>query len=281
MRIYDFYYWFFMISSGLVMSIISFFHTEAFFHIFFNICVGLFFGGILFSAISFFLAQMEANISGEGEIDIDTDVDVEVDIDSDIDFDTDVDVDVDSDIDIDTDADVDSDIEIESDIEVDSDADADSEIDTENDFDLSDITPAPVMLLLSASFLVYGISGIILFYFIADPIRFIIFFATPAIVYLNWKLINNTWKKIAKSRYYTISSTKNLIGKKGEVVLPIDYRGGIIKIPSPTPMRFERIHVKSLHPESEFGREEIVYICDVKNGFLLVDNDKKLIKRRG
>ncbi len=261
MKIYDFYYWLFMISSGTVMTIISFFHAEAFFHIFFNVCVGLFFGGIIFSVISFFLAQMEANISGEGEIDIDTDIDIDVDIDTDIDIDTDV--------------------EIESDIEIDTDADVDSDIDTESDFDLSDITPAPIMLLLSASFLVYGISGIILYYIILDPIKFIIFFATSTIVYLDWKLINNTWKKIAKSRYYSISSTKNLIGTKGEVTLPIDYRGGIIKIPSPTPMRFERIHVKPLHPESEFEREEVVYICDVKNGFLLVDNNKKLIKRRG
>ena len=261
MKIYDIYYWLFMISSGIVMTIISFFHAEAFFHIFFNVCVGLFFGGILFSVISFFLAQMEANISGEGEIDIDTDIDIDVDVDTDIDIDTDV--------------------EIESDIEIDTDADVDSDIDTESDFDLSDITPAPIMLLLSASFLVYGISGIILYYIILDPIKFIIFFATPTIVYLNWKLINNTWKKIAKSRYYSISSTKNLIGTKGEVTLPIDFRGGIIRIPSSTPMRFERIHVKPLHPESEFEREEVVYICDVKNGFLLVDNDKKLIKRRG
>lgn len=261
MKIYDIYYWLFMISSGIVMTIISFFHAEAFFHIFFNICVGLFFGGILFSVISFFLAQMEANISGEGEIEIDTDIDIDVDIDTDIDIDTDV--------------------EIESDIEIDTDADVDSDIDTESDFDLSDITPAPIMLLLSASFLVYGISGIILYYIILDPIKFIIFFATPTIVYLDWKLINNTWKKIAKSRYYSISSTKNLIGTKGEVTLPIDYRGGIIKIPSPTPMRFEKIHVKPLHPESEFEREEVVYVCDVKNGFLLVDNNKKLIKRRG
>ena len=260
MKIYDFYYGLFMISSGIVMTIISFFHAEAFFHIFFNVCVGLFFGGILFSVISFFLAQMEANISGEGEIDIDTDIDIDVDIDTDIDIDTDV--------------------EIESDIEIDTDADVDSDIDTESDFDLSDITPAPIMLLLSASFLVYGISGIILYYIILDPIKFIIFFATPTIVYLDWKLINNTWKKIAKSRYYSISSTKNLLGTKGEVILPIDYRGGIIKIPSPTPMRFEKIHVKPLHPESEFEREEVVYICDVKNGFLLVDNNKKLIKRR-
>ncbi len=269
MRIYDFYYWLFMISLGTVMTVISHFHVDAFFHIFFNICVGLFFGGILFSIISFFLAQMEANISGEGEIDIDTDIDVDIDVDAEVDYD----------MDVDTDIDVDSDVEIDTDVDMD--VDMDAEIDTEAEFDLSDITPAPIMLLLSASFLVYGISGIILYYLIVDPIRFVIFFATPAIVYLNWKGINNTWKKIAKSRYYTISSTKNLIGKQGEVILPIDIRGGIIKIPSPTPMRFERIHVKPLHPESEFKREEVVYICDVRNGFLLVDNDKKLIKRRG
>lgn len=275
MRIYDFYYWLFMISLGIVMTVISLFHAEAFFHIFFNICVGLFFGGILFSAISFFLAQMEANISGEGEIDIDTDIDVDIDVDAELD----IDAEVDYDMDVDTDIDVDTDVEIETDIDMD--ADVEAEIDTEAEFELSDITPAPIMLLLSASFLVYGISGIILYYIIVDPIRFVVFFATPAIVYLNWKGINNTWKKIAKSRYYSISSTKNLIGKKGEVVLPVDYRGGVIKIPSLTPMRFERIHVKPLDPESQFEREEVVYICDVKNGFLLVDNDKKLIKRRG
>ena len=113
------------------------------------------------------------------------------------------------------------------------------------------------LLLLSASFLIYGISGILLYYTLTEPIKFVIFFATPGIVYINWKLIDKTWKKIAKSRYYTISSTKNLIGKKGEVVLPVDYRGGIIKIPSHTPMKFERLHVKPMNPESLFGSAEI------------------------
>ena len=69
-------------------------------------------------------------------------------------------------------------------------------------------------------------------------------------------------------------------GEKGEVVLYVDARGGVIRIPSQTPLKFERIHVKPLNPDSRFERGEKVYICDVKNGFLLVDNDKKLIKRR-
>lgn len=232
------------------MTILSLFQTIGFYNIFFSACLGLFIGGILFSAISFFIAQMESNISGQGEIDADVDIDI----------DTDVDVDVDSDIDVD----IDSDAEVE--IEVDS--------------NLSDITPAPIMLLLSASFLVYGISGIILYYAIMGTLRFLIFFATPAIVYVNWKVINKTWKKIAKSRYYTIASSINLIGREAEVVLRVDERGGVIKIRSYTPMRYERIHVKPLNPESQFVREEKVYICDVKNGFLLVDNNKNLIKKR-
>ncbi len=228
------------------MTIISFFYAEAFYNVFFNICLGMFIGGIIFSAISFFLAQMESSLSGEGEIDIDTDVDAELD------------------------ADVDAELDV----------DAEADTDTEIDEDISDITPAPIMLLLSASFLIYGISGIIFYYLLSTPIKFIIFFATPTLVYISWKAINNSWKKIAKSRYYTISSTENLIGRKGEVLLGVDHRGGIIKIPSQTPMRFERLHVKSLIPELRFERGENVYICDVKNGFLLVDDKKNLIKKR-
>jgi len=241
-----------MTITGIIMTIISLFQTIEFYNIFFSACLGLFIGGILFSAISFFIAQMESNISGQGELDAEIDIDVDIDIDSD------VDIDIDSDVDIDSDA----------------------EVETEIDSNMSDITPAPIMLLLSASFLVYGISGIILYYAIIGMLRFLIFFATPAIVYVNWKVINKTWKKIAKSRYYTIASSINLIGKEAEVVLLIDERGGVIKIPSYTPMRYEKIHVKPLNPESQFEREEKVYICDVKNGFLLVDNNKNLIKKR-
>ena len=85
---------------------------------------------------------------------------------------------------------------------------------------------------------------------------------------------------MAKSRYYSISSTQNLIGMQGEVILMVDHRGGVIKIPSPTPLKFERLHVKPLKLDSQFEKGEMVYICDVKNGFLLVDNNKKLINYR-
>ena len=72
----------------------------------------------------------------------------------------------------------------------------------------------------------------------------------------------------------------NLIGKEGEVILKVDDRGGVIKVPSKTPLKFERLHVKPVIEESIFERGDRVYICDAKNGYLLVDNSKRSIKKR-
>ena len=105
MKKYDYYYWSSMISIGTIMTIVSLFHTDTFFNIFFNICLGLFIGGMIFAVISFFLAQMESNIGGE-EIDLDAEIDVDMDVDIDVDTDLDIDVDADVDIDVDTDLDI-------------------------------------------------------------------------------------------------------------------------------------------------------------------------------
>jgi hypothetical protein len=243
---------------------------------------------------------MESNITGAGEVDadvdvdIDTDVDVDVDADVDVDVDIDVDADVDVDIDVDADVDVDYDIgaeieldagEVEIELELDAGVDVDSEVDIEAEAEIdadimSTITPAPIMLLFSSAFLIFGISGLLLFQLIDGIFRFIIIFVSPSAAYLTAKLINFAWKVVAKSRFYKISSTLNLIGIRGEVVLPVDRRGGVIKIPSTTPMRFERLHVKPVFETSEFERGDKVYICDVKNGVLFVDINKISIKRR-
>jgi hypothetical protein len=286
---------------GSVFSLVGFLYNN-FYSVFFSICLGLFIGGIILSLVSTFLAQMESNITGAGELDAEVDVDVDVDAEVDIDIDSDVDLDidtdidlgVDADIDVDVDADVDIDYDIEAEFEVDIieapagvdveaevDVDSDIEIETELDTDnFSTITPAPIMLLFSSAFLIFGISGMLLYQLIDGIFRFIILFISPSVAYLNTKLINYIWKIIAKSRFYRISSTQNLIGIQGEVLLPIDERGGVIKIPSSTPMRFERVHVKPINEDSHFERGDKVYICDVKNGFLLVDKNKKSIKGR-
>jgi len=272
---------FLIIVIGLLMTSISFFFSN-FYDIFISLCLGFFIGGLVLSVISTFLAQMESNISGTGELD----AEVDIDIDSDIDIDADVDAEIDIDTDIDTDVDYDIEAEIDVDaVDVDSDADVDSEleIDTEGEFDsdfISTITPAPIMLLFSTAFLVYGISGLTLYYLLGVDHKFIIFFASPVISYLSVKLINFLWKILAKSRYYRISSTMNLIGIKGEVLLKVDDRGGVIKVPSNTPMKFERLHVKPLREEMVFDRGDQVYICSVKNGLLLVDNSLKSIRSK-
>ena len=264
-----------MMTNGIILTSISFFHAGPLYTIFFNICLGLFIGGIIFSGISFFLAEIQSNISGEGEIDFDADTDLDIGMDTEIDIDTDIDADVDIDTEIDTE--VEFDTEIETDMEIDGDTDFDTDLDSA----IIEIAHAPVMILLSATLLVYGISGIILYYVISGEMRFITFFATPIIVYFSCIILNNVWKRFSKSRYYSIASTKNLIGKQGEVILYVDDRGGVIKVPSHTPMKFERVHVKPLNPGSKFEKGEIVYICSVKNGFLLVDIKKNLINRKG
>ena len=282
---------FLIIFVGLLMTSIGFFYNN-FYSIFLSLCLGFFIGGFLLSIISTFLAQMESNITGAGEIDAEVDVDVDAEID--IDADADVDIDIDGDIDIDTDVDVDYDIEAEIDVdavEVEADLDVEAELDVDSDLDVEmegefdsglipTITPAPIMLLFSTAFLVYGISGLSLYYFLGVNFRYLIFFVTPTISFLSIKLINSLWKILAKSRYYRISSTMNLIGKEGEVILKVDERGGVIKIPSKTPLKFERLHVKPVIEESIYERGDRVFICDVKNGYLLVDNNRKSIRKK-
>lgn len=290
---------FLIIVVGLLMTSIGFLYNN-FYSIFLSLCLGFFIGGFLLSIISTFLAQMESNITGAGEIDaevdvdVDAEIDIDADVDADIDADADVDIDIDGDIDIDTDVDVDYDIEAEIDVdavEVEADLDVEAELDVDSDLDVEmegeldsgiipTITPAPIMLLFSTAFLVYGISGLSFYYLLGVNLRYLIFFATPTISFLSIKLINSLWKILAKSRYYRISSTMNLIGKEGEVILKVDDRGGVIKVPSKTPLKFERLHVKPVIEESIFERGDRVYICDAKNGYLLVDNSKRSIKKR-
>ena len=271
-----------IIFVGSVLTFVGSFYNE-FYNIFFSTCVGLFFGGIILSIISTFLAQMESNITGAGELDaeIDVDVDAEIDVDVDAEIDVDVDAEIDVDIDADIDADIDIDTDIDVEVDVDSDIDVDIEAEVEIDTDIiATITPAPIMLLFSSGFLIFGISGILLYQLIEGILQFIILFIAPLLAYLSTKLINFAWKIIAKSRFYRISSTRNLIGIQGEVLLRVDERGGIIKIPSNTPMRFERLHVKPIVDTFNFERGDKVYICDVRDGYLLVDNNKKSIKKR-
>ncbi|MHA1933157.1 MAG: hypothetical protein ACW96X_11485 [Promethearchaeota archaeon] len=95
---------FVIISVGLIMTSIGFLFPN-FYNLFISLCLGFFIGGLLLSLASTFLAQMESNITGAGEIDAEVDVDIDAEVD--IDVDADVDVDTDAEVDIDIDAEVD------------------------------------------------------------------------------------------------------------------------------------------------------------------------------
>jgi len=214
------------------------------------------------------------------DVDIDADIDVDIDADIDVDIDADIDVDIDADIDIDVDTDIDIDVDADIDIDVDADIDIDTEVDVDTDAIGVTTTPAPIMLLLSAFLLVFGISGISFYYIITiEGLKFLMFLGAPVIGYLVSKYLNVAWKKIAKSQYYKISPTQNLIGKKGEVVFPINERGGVIRIVSSTPMKYEKMHVMPYDDTSYFERGMIVYIIGVKNNKVIVDSNKNLVKK--
>ena len=264
--------------------------------IFFNICIGLFIGGLIFAIISIFLANMESQASGQ-EIDTDMDMDAELDIDTDVDMDMDVDaeLDIDSDLDMDAEIDIDAEVDVDMDVEYDMEAefDADTDVDVDGDIDIdTDVelemdtfgtttTPAPIMLLISAFLLIFGISGISFYYIIAlEGLKFLMIIVTPLIAFFSSRYLNIIWKRITRSQYYRILSTQNLIGKKGEVIFTINKRGGVIKIKSPTPMKYEKLHVIPYNEDSEFEKGANVYIVDIKNNKVMVDITKKNIKKR-
>jgi hypothetical protein len=141
-------------------------------------------------------------------------------------------------------------------------------------------TPAPFMLLLSSGLLIFGISGIASYYIIGDIFKFLMFMIAPAASIITTKLISIIWRKIAISKHYAIASTQNLLGKMGEVVLKVDDDGGVIKIPSNNPMKYEKVNVMPFQQGEVYEREEKVYIVGVRNETLLVDRNSKVLRKK-
>ena len=227
-------------------------------------------------------ADIDVDVDIDADIDVDVDIDADIDVDMDIDADIDVDVDVDIDVDIDVDVDVDIDSDVAMDVDTDIDVDVDADLDVDSDIFGTTTSPAPIMLLASAFLLVFGISGISLYYVITiEALKFIMFIGSPSIALITSKYLNVAWKYIAKSQYYKISSTQNLIGREGEVVLPIDERGGVIRIQSTTPMKYEKLHVMPYDDTIQFERGMKVYIVAVQDNKVRVSPNKNIIKKRG
>ncbi|MFW9942840.1 MAG: hypothetical protein ACFFFT_17530 [Candidatus Thorarchaeota archaeon] len=277
---------------GSIFTLIGFTYNIIY-DIFFSICLGLFIGGILMSGISTFLAEMSTHdLSHVDHVDHLDHVDIghidHVDHLDHIDHLDHVDIGHIDHVDHLDHVDHPDHVDLGHIDHVDHPDHVDlghvDHLDHFNNLEdsgvFNDTTPAPFMLLFSTSLLLFGISGILFYYVLDNEVKFLMFFASLVITYLITKSISITWKKLAKSRFYNISSTQNLIGKKGIIVLDVDNRGGVIKVPSNNPIKFEKIHVRPLFFDSSFQKGEEVYICDVKDGFLLVDNKERSIRYR-
>jgi membrane protein implicated in regulation of membrane protease activity len=285
----DVYFWVLSLCGGGILSFISFFNTITFYNILFSIWLGLFISGIIMSVVSIVLAEMSVDDQGTDHIDhIDHDmgdvdhmdhVDLIDNIEHDVGHMDQIDIDhVDHVDQVNHIEHIDQELGNADHIDHLDHANPDH-VDHINQFEIQDVTPAPFMLLFSSFLLFFGITGITFFFILEVRFRFLVFFITPAVSYTLTKLISMIWKKMAKSRYYPISATKNLIGIEGEVILSVDHRGGLVKIPSDTPMKFERIHVKPFETDERYMKGENVYICDFKDGFLLVSSEREDIKK--
>ncbi|MEJ2251528.1 MAG: DUF1449 family protein [Candidatus Lokiarchaeota archaeon] len=133
-------------------------------------------------------------------------------------------------------------------------------------------TPAPFLLLLSSALLVFGITGMASYYLIIGIFKFLLFIIAPIASILATKVISVLWEKIATSMHYTIAATQNLLGVEGEVVLKVDEYGGVIKIASRNPLKYEKLHVKPYKEGEVFEKGEKVFVVGVKNQILLVNN---------
>jgi len=237
---------------------------EEIFLILYQICLGLLISGAILTIIAFFLAGLSFGTEGDLIEDIP---------DAEIDLSVDVDMDIDTDVEINYDADVDDDIE--SEVEIDS--VLESDIDTDA-FSAMSVTPAPRMLLFSCFLLFSGILGVSFYDFFFN--KFVWVILTFSIPYVLTKIVSRLWRKIAVSKFYQISSRKNLIGKRAIVSIVVNEKGGIIKIPTNTPLGFEKFPAKPMYSLTRFNAGDQVYICDKKENYFLIDKNKESINWR-
>lgn len=232
---------------------------EEFYLIIYQICLGLFIGGMIFTVISFILAGLSFETQSELSHDISHDLSHDISHDLSYDISHDLSDDISHDLSHD----------ISHDLSHDLDTDA---------FQSMSVTPAPAMLLLSCFILFTGALGISLYEIIFEKIIWLII--TFTVPYLFTKGISKLWKKIAVSKSYQILAETNLIGKKAIVCMIVDEKGGLIKVPTKSPIEFEKFPAKPLYSLSKFDVDEEVYICDMENNYFLIDKNIESINWR-
>ncbi len=193
------------------------------------------------------------------------------------------DISVDHDISFDHDISVDHDISLDHDLSVDHDVSLDHDISGAHDGDITEVhadgfkdvthTTAPIFLLMSTYFLMFGILGVSTLQISSESIgirifRIIVIIVSPFLLAL---AITNIWKKISATTVKPIIRGLQLVGKVALVYVPVDSRGGIIHVDLGEGMGLQKLNAKSFDHFKRFEREEQVRIVAVKNRVYLVD----------
>ncbi|MGQ4833092.1 MAG: hypothetical protein ACP6IS_04205 [Candidatus Asgardarchaeia archaeon] len=187
--------------------------------------------------------------------------------------------DVHHDIDMSHDLDLSHDLDISHDIDVSHDLDVSHDIDMDHDIDHSGFSAhgsTPLTLLLGAFLLVYGGFGIAIFGYYGVTLSNVlgILGITIFIVFL----VSFSWKKIFTTGTYTWRP-EFAVGRIATVQLPVDYKGGSIKIDTHTPLGFVVYPAKSLDPQKQYPAGELVQVVGFKEGYAIV-SDSPLTRKK-
>ena len=242
-------------------------------------------GGILILLSVILNLESIAHALGIGDHDVSMDHDISVDHDISLDHDVsfDHDVSIDHDVSFDHDVSMDHDISVDHDISFDHDVSVDDLDLSGHGGDITEVhadgfkdithTTAPIFLLMSTYFVMFGIIGVSTLQISSESIgirifRIVVIIVSPFLLAL---AITNIWKKISATTVKPIIRGLQLVGKVALVYVPVDSRGGIIHVDLGEGMGLQKLNAKSFDHFKRFEREEEVRIVAVKNRVYLVD----------
>ena len=135
-------------------------------------------------------------------------------------------------------------------------------------------TSAPIFLLLSTYFVMFGILGVATLKIPSTSValrifRIILIIISPYLLALS---LTHLWRKISSTTVQPIKRGVELVGKIGTVYVPVDSKGGIIHVDLGESLGIQKLHAKSFDFYRRFEREEQVRIVAVKDRVYLVDS---------
>ena len=132
---------------------------------------------------------------------------------------------------------------------------------------------APLFLLMSTYFLIFGILGVSTLRISSDYlslriIRIVSVFIVP--YFLAW-ILSKTWKKLSATTSIPIPKGEQLIGEIADVFVSVDSKGGVIVVDLGHNIGLTKLHAKTFSPFDKFKKGEKVRIVAFKNNNYLVD----------